>query len=191
MIYIVDDIGKVVQSIRTGTTNSQGKWIGGQFLDYNDDDVNGAPYYMYGHRQEISNRLTAKDIDNKQKKKKFPLIALKLDTIETVRGNVVDFKLNLVIATWSDPNLTADERYVKTFKPILYPLYEKFLTQLGNAGLFQWDSSLPQNVPPHTKVDRPFWGTPTDKANIANIFNDPTDAIEIIDLRLSRIDTNC
>lgn len=183
MIYIVDDIGKVVQSMRNG----------GGYEPYYEQSYeqgqDGSPYYMFGHRQEISNRLTEMTQRPIQKRKKYPLIALKLDTIEIIRGTMIDFRLNLVIATLTEENLNAEQRMAKTFKPILYPLYEKFMKQFANAGLFTWDSTLDQRVAPHTKVDRPFWGTPAEpKGNIKNIFNDPIDAIEIIDLKFSRID---
>lgn len=186
MIYIVDMIGTVVQSMRNG-----GGYDPYYEAEY-EQGIYGPPYYMYGHRQEIANRLSLKDKNVNQKKKKYPLIALKLDIIENVRGNVVDFTLNLVIATYSDSNQTADQRYVNTFKPILYPLYDQFMTQLVNSGLFTWDSSLDMLVPPHQKADRPFWGTPDqDGSSRKNIFNDPIDAIEIINLKLSVVNTNC
>lgn len=186
MIYIVDEIGSVVQSMRNGT---------GAYEPYYDRfyeaNTNGAPFYLYGHRQEISNRLTQKNIDPIKKKQRYPLIALKMDIAETVRGDVHDFRLNLVIATISDIGSNAEQRMEKTFKPILYPLYSRFLLQFGNAGKFFWDGQLDQQYPPHVKIDRPFWGTEGKEGNIKNIFNDPVDAIEIVDLNFSMREINC
>lgn len=177
MIYIVDDIGAVVASMREGYEDK---------YEYAYEGASGAPFYMYGHRQEIANRLTANNQDKVQKKRKYPLIALKLDTVEDVRGNVNDFVLNLVIATISDVNSNAEDRMTKTFKPILYPLYEQFMNAFSTAGLFMWDDQLDQLWPPHQKIDRPFWGTPGNEGNIKNIFNDPIDAIEIVNMKFSR-----
>ena len=192
MIFIVDDIGKVVQSIRTGTTDAAGRWKGGAFVDYDESNMSiNDPYYIYGHRQEIASRLTEKEQRPQSQKKRYPLIALKMDIDETVRGNVNDFNLNLVIATNSKVELNAEERYVKTFKPILYPLYFKFMESFKNSGFFMWDGQLDQLYPPHVKLDRPFWGTPSSERNEKNIFNDPIDAIEIVNLKFSRLDTHC
>ena len=177
MIYIVDDIGAVVQAMRTG-----------QYDTYHDDNFSkaGSPFYMYGHRQEISNRLSDMDQRPQQKKQKYPLIALNLDIVETVRGDMTDFKLNILIATNTSINLNAQERMTQTFKPILYPLYAQFLNAFANAALFQWDDQLDQLWPPHTKVDRPFWGTAGTEGNLKNIFNDPIDAIELINFQFTR-----
>lgn len=169
MIIIVDEIEKVVSAMRTTPT--------------------GSPYYMYGHRQEIIDRITAKNNDPVKKNQRYPLVALKMDIAETVRGNVRDFRLNIVIATLSDIKSTADQRMTNTFKPILYPLYESFLKQFNNAGLFFWEGDL--GYPSHIKLDRPYWGTEAKEGNLKNIFNDPVDAIELVDLRFSMREKNC
>ena len=178
MIVVSDDIGKVVQSMRNG----------GLFLPYADNDANLSPYYMYGHRMEIASRLTEKT-KGVNKNKRYPLIALKMDIAETVRGNVRDFKLNIVLATLSDVKSTADQRMTNTFKPILYPLYESFLKQFTNSGLFFWEGDL--SYPPHIKLDRPFWGTEAKEGNLKNIFDDPVDAIELVDLQFSMKEKVC
>jgi hypothetical protein len=180
MIYIVEDIGRVVQSMRNG----------GGFDEYFEPQfehgTNGAPFYMYGHRMEIADRLSQKNIDPIKKNRKYPLVALKLDIAETIIGDVHEFRLNLVIATYSDAKRNAEERMVATFKPTLYPLYEEFFTQFIASGMFMWDGD--QSKPPHIKIDRPYWGTESKEANVKNIFNDPVDAIEIVDLRVRRTD---
>lgn len=178
MNFVVDDIGKVVQSMRNG----------GSFDKYFDDTFvgSGTPYYMFGHKQEISNRLLAMSNDPGKKAKKYPMVALRLDFTEDVSQAMWRSTLNIIIVAYTKPNYNAEERYANVFKPVLYPLYESFLKQLNFSGLFSWDQKLEEIYPPHTKVDRPYWGTPSPEANIANIFNDPLDAVEILNLKLNQ-----
>jgi hypothetical protein len=160
--YIVDEIGSVVDSMRgDGET----------------------PYYIYGNRLEISNRLLEKDKDKVFKHQKYPLIALRMDIPETMANGVYSYSLNIAILDFTDQNYTASERYEKVFKPVLYPLYESFIVHLKRAG-FMWPGN--QKFPPHTKIDRPFWGLSSSEKNVKNLFNDPLDAIELIDLKISK-----
>jgi len=189
MTYIVDDIGTVVEAMRPLDVS-----YGQDLLDYMaakqaNTGLTDAPFYMYGHRLEIANRLLEKDADKTNKFKKYPLIALRMDIAETVRGNVVDYNLNIAILSYTDSNYNAEERYTNIFRPVLYPLYERFFEELKASGLFMWTGN--QAKPLHTKFDRPFWGTPSAEANQKQIFNDPLDAIEIIDLKISSRQNRC
>jgi len=161
---IVDDIGTVVAAMQTG----------------------GVPYYMYGHRLEISNRLTEKGKGKSLKYQKYPLVALRMDFAEDLEGDVIHLKLNIAFIASTEKEYTTEQRYNNVFKPVLYPLYESFLEKLRFSGLFTWPAADGLN-PRHTKFDRPFWGTiqgieGTDKY----IFNDPLDAIEIVDLQINK-----
>ncbi len=147
------------------------------------------PYYLYGHRTEISDRLLEKDQDKVQKYKKYPLIALKLDTPETVNEGLWHYDLNIAILAYTDKNYNTEERYTNVFKPVLYPLYESFLKELRNAGMFMWPDE--QEFPPHVKIDRPYWGTESKEGNVKQFFNDPLDAIELVNLKFSKRIKNC
>jgi hypothetical protein len=85
-------------------------------------------------------------------------------------------KFELIIATRSEPNYTADQRMINTFVPILYPLYSQFLKSLANSGYF---FDYPANKIQHTKTDRLFWGKNKNAA-----FGDYVDAIHIQNLQL-------
>lgn len=178
MNVLVDDIGKVVQAMRNG----------GSFDLYSDDTFvgDGSPYYIFGHYQEIANRLLEKDADTDFKFKKYPLIVLRMDFTEDVNQGMWRSALNVIIVNLTNPGYNAEQRYASVFKPLLYPLYEKFLKALRDSGLFSWDQKLEMSYPPHTKIDRPYWGTPGPQANLANIFNDPLDAVEILNLKLNQ-----
>ncbi len=182
MISIVDDIGKVVQALRSGT-----------YSDYDFNDENFAPYYMYGHRQEIANKLSELDQRPKGKSKKYPLIALNTMSITpNVRGNVWDFNLNIVIGINVDINLSSEQREAQIFKPTLLPLYDAFKYAFSQSPLgFMWDGSLPQDFPPHTPMIKYFWGTENKEGAMKNIFNDPMCAIEIVNLKFSKVDNGC
>jgi hypothetical protein len=169
MNYIVDDIEKVVNSMRAKDA---------------DGLPTGQPYYMYGHKVEINQRLINQQKDPVLKHQKYPLIALRMDIPENNAKGIITFKLNLAIIQFTKKDAIVTDRYRDVIKPVLYPLYESFLKKLKESGLFFWDGN--QRMPPHTKIDRPYWGTPTDSGNTANIFSDPLDAIEIIDLEIKQ-----
>jgi len=167
--FIVDDIGRVVELMRVVPSET--------------------PYYMYGHRLEISNRLLQKDKDKDEKFKKYPLVALRLDISELVEADMTHYKLNIAILAFTKMNYNTEQRYEFIFKPTLQPLYEKFLQSLIGSKLFMWNSGF--RYPRHTKIDRPFYGISELERNTKHIFNDPLDAIEILDLELTRKTKNC
>lgn len=152
-----------------------------------------APFYMYGHRLEINNRLKEKDADMVFKYKKYPLIALRMDIPEGVRNGKFDYSLNIAILTFTEQQWNAEERMAQTFKPKLYLLYARFMEELRKSGLFQWKTEMGE-YPPHVKIDRPFWGQgysygkpPSNEGNKAFLFDDPLDAIEIVNLEISAL----
>jgi hypothetical protein len=183
MNYIVDDIGTVVTAVQAE--------LQGTFDATFDETFNSTagPYYMYGHRMEISDRLLEKDQSKATKYNKYPLIALKLDTPEKVEDGLWHYDLNIAILAFTDRNYDAPDRYTEVFKPVLYPIYESFLKQLRNSGLFMWEGD--QQYPPHIKIDRPYWGTEGKEQNMKSFFNDPLDAIEIVNLKISKRIKNC
>lgn len=168
MIPVVYDIGAVVQNMK--------------------DIQDGPPFYMYGHRLEINQRLTKMNADKNRKNKKYPLVALRLDFPEDF-ANEGEVTLNIIILAFSSVGRNAPKRYVEVFSPVLYPLYERFLQELKNSGLFYWSGK--QTRPPHMKIDRPYWGTELSENNDAYIFDDPLDGIELIDLKLKPTGKHC
>ncbi len=175
---VEDDIGTVVASLR-GT-------FGDTFdLTFGTD----APYYMFGHRLEVRNRLTAKNAVPSQANKKYPLFALRLDTPVETAGDMLGYNLNIVIATFTSKDLNSEQRLEQTMKPKLIPLYNAFLGKLKSSGLFTWDRML-LTTPPHVMIRRYYYGTQSEEGNTKNLFHDPVDAIEIVDLKInSRIKT--
>jgi hypothetical protein len=151
-------------------------------------DEQGKPFCDYGHRQVIANQLTEKEKDAVLKDKKYPLIALRQDFPERVVDGVYHFKLNIVIVTMTEKQYNSKERYDNVLIPELYPLYERFFKQL-RLHKFMWKGN--QKLPNHVKIDRPHWGIPASEGNLKNVFSDPLDGIEIIDLEISKRDITC
>lgn len=166
---IVDDIGAVVAAMRETGSNE--------------------PYYMYGHRLEVSNRLREKDLDMVYKYQKYPLVVLRLDVPEERNAGMIDYSLNLAILNPTELKWNAEERYTNVFKPILIPLYELFIDKLKESGLFMWGLNL--NDPKHDKIDRPFHGIAGPEGNVKYIFGDNLDCIEILGLEVKQRIKHC
>jgi hypothetical protein len=151
--------------------------------------VDGKPYYDFGHRLEIVDLFTKKN-NNQFKYTKYPLIALRLDVDEANKSGLVDLsKLNIAILTVTDKNYTARQRYDNVIIPVLFPLYKKFMKALNDSCIFYWKDM--SGDPPHTRIDRPYWGTQFMEGNDKNIFNDPIDAIEILNLQMTKKQYKC
>lgn len=172
--YIVRDIGAVVEIMR-------GPVFTEEFSSEFRLDI---PFYKYGHRKEIAKRLDEQNRSTDQKNKKYPLIALRLDTTEDIANDIWHFNLNIAIVNYTKANYNAEERYDQVYEPVLYPIYLRFLEALRQSGLFFWTGDT--KIPPHRKADRLFWGTQDNEGNLKKIFSDPLDAIELIDLKLNQ-----
>lgn len=170
MRYIVDDIETIVNALKPKDN------LGAVML-------NKPPFYQCGRRNEIADSLAAMDKQVNKKDQKYPVIALILDTEEPVVNSLVNWNLTVVIATLSDKTSSSKQRYDKTIKPVLVPIYEDFLRALKQSGLFVWPGN--QAYPPHTRTIRPYWGTPKTEGNEKLILDDPLDAIEITELKIN------
>lgn len=168
MPIIEDMIGDVVAKMRT---------LGG--VD--------TPYYQYGHIAEISDILKNMEGDPVNRDRKFPLVILRLDNPGEVDGDVVRWNLNIAIVTFTDSGYRAPERLENVFKPVLFPLYDLLMEALTLSPHFSWDGEYPK----HTKIDRYYWGSTSGFRNVKQIFDDPTDAIELINLKLNSRIKNC
>ncbi len=169
--FITDDIGKVVDRVRLLTND------------------NGKPYYMFGHRIEVKDRLNAMDKQSVAKYQKYPLIVLNMDIKELERDGTTQYLLNVIILDRTEKNYVAPERMDNVVKPILYPLYEKFIESLNKVGIFYWEGNKAR--PDHDRIIRLYWGTAGEEGNAANLFSDPLDAIEIQNLKIFQVIKKC
>jgi len=162
MNFVVDDIGAVVAGMRT--------------------EVDGPPYYMYGHPIEIVNRVKEKSQDAEEKYRKYPMIFCRTDVKEKFAGAKWEYSMTIFIVAYTELNYNSEERKINVFAPVLYPLYESFMKGLRTTGLFQLGKNL--LMPEHEKWDRFFWGSQFNMNNTASVLEDPLDAIEIGSLKL-------
>ena len=145
------------------------------------------PYFMHGHYLEIANTLNEKSTGTGLLAyQKFPAIILIQDFKET-RDSIKYYShltdLTVIIATASRPEWKAADRYTYTFKPVLYPLVERFLQALELSGYFDIGMWLK-----HTRTDRLFWGTPSTYGTKEFIFNESVDCVQLDfpDLKVSK-----
>lgn len=179
MIYIREKMGEVVAALRPGLT-----WD-----DSFDPSFRGQlPDFIYGHPLSINHQLVERGKKLKGKYRKYPLIALRMDYDEEVDNGLVKAVLNMAIIHSTSMEYTEQERDAKVFTPILFPLYERFMSELKKHG-FNWPGW--QGMPKHTKTDRPYYGVTSGQSNVKNLFSDPLDAIEITNLELSLRIKNC
>lgn len=133
-------------------------------------------YYMFGHPKEVVARLQELTQGTTTKDKKYPLIALFADI--PVDKKIIGFygsaKMTIIIATLTDPKLTAEQRIEKTFKPILQPIKEQLVNLIYRHKQFSFPDELN-----YTEIEHYYWGKAGLYGNDGNIFNDYIDAIEL------------
>jgi len=109
--------------------------------------------YVYGDFLDIVKNLKDKDESVSLKGMKYVLLALYMPFIERrgETGLYADVTLRrITIATLTNSDDEPMTRYQKTFKPILYPVYETFLSNFAKDHHM---SSKDPNSIVHTKVD--------------------------------------
>lgn len=166
-LYIVDIIGEVVQAADAVLFPTLNRRI----------------LYTYGRSIQILTKLQILNSGQSTKNSKFPLFALFQDFPENMGvtyTEMITFPKIIIamLTTFTDDPPT---RYGKTFKPVLYPIWQEFLRQLA------LHPNIVGNDPaafPHIKWDRPGTQPEGDKTKGSN-FNEYVDAIEIQNLQLT------
>lgn len=141
-------------------------------------------YFMQGNLLEITGVLQLyTNAGAPFKNQKYPLVILVRDVKEKVTegkdGPGTTFKARLLIVTLTDPNLRANDREIRNFKPVLLPIFDEFTRQLSKSKAFRMPTLKDMDI---TKWDCYFYGT---RENNKNIFNDYIDAIDIESISLN------
>lgn len=139
-----------------------------------------APYYIYGHYREISNRLDLKSKGAVDKFRIWPLVVLILDLKEKHdESHNYDYSLDsisiYIVKPTLDKTATSPTRKETVFEPILYPLYWDLIDAIKSSKAI----SAPDNLLGHDKYDRYGWGNETTYGNDGLIFNKWLDAIQV------------
>ena len=151
-----------------------------------------APYYEYGHPKEISNILSDKDDNEKKKYQKYPLIAFYTD-VRIKHGDAKNYgelkRQFMSIIGQSDKSYSSVQRYENVITPILIPLHKALVKKIQSSKYFT--GTNPELN--YEEVERPFWGSSSKYGNVANIFNDDLDGIDMenITMKLTNRNTNC
>lgn len=152
-----------------------------QKLQEYDQYITGV-HYEHGHPLEITETLLKQSKSISKKFSRFPLVALFQDFPEA-KGSAFDSEvtLHILICYGTSNKYKASTRYDKTFRPVLYPVYDELLEQIRLEKRF---NVINKSLITHTKIDRVYWGRETDPGNTANKFNDLLDCIELKDLKI-------
>lgn len=179
-VYIADIIGsavalvqmEILATIQAGETAALGS-TAIQAIDF-----------QYGHKMELIQTLAQMDSDQSARFLKYPLVYLVQDFRERrgqQPGVYAEVNLNIIIAHHTDQNYKITDRMANVFKPVLYPIYYSLIKQLATIPQTLQGN---QDVIPHDKWDRSFWGKQAVGGNTSLSINDYVDAIEIQNLDL-------
>jgi hypothetical protein len=157
--------------------------IQGRLTDYG---KSGVLNYQHGYIRELVAKLQQRSLVPTAYNVAFPLVWVKQPfTIKRINsgniwGRVTD--LEIYIIQQSEKTITAEERMVKTFKPLLYPIYELMLEQIdAHIGI-----GTVYGIAPHDMTDFYWWGEEQQA-----VLNDVVDCIRISNLQLDIYFKNC
>lgn len=141
--------------------------------------------YDYGHYEEVQSKLAAKNSGMTDAQQvKYPLLWFVMDFPER-RGNYVEvyaeIQAHFMICVTTVKSYSMKERRDAVFLPILYPIYDSFLTEVARD--FRHFTVITKDLATHVKIDRPYYQGGVNKAG-EPLFDDYLDAIEIKDFKL-------
>jgi len=143
-------------------------------------DINYQPAYL---REVIE---TVKQMDGSEDgfSKIYPMVILIQQPEEHGQGNYRG-KINVQIAICmkTEPGYKWDERYKRTFEPILYPIYESLRRKIAESFYFVIENG--DKGIRHTKEDKPYWGVGGFQDAEGNILATPVDTILINNLSIT------
>lgn len=186
-VYIADIIGEAVASASDSILST---------IQDNETCVLGKTgivtiNFQKGHKRELIETLIEMDRSQTHGQRKYPCVYLVQDFQETRNpraGIYADTRLSIIIMHYTEQTRKVDDRMVKVFKPVLYPIYEAVLEALAKHPMIQ-QSNRESIV--HTKTDRLYWGRQAVGGNDRVALTDYLDAIEITGLQLSFYFKNC
>lgn len=146
--------------------------------------------FMYGHYNDIRERLTTLNKTETNATKRFPLVALFEDyRVKKGRVGLTGIgNLKMIILYKTKKDYTREQRETITFQPVLFPIYYSILKWLKLSGKFM---IYDETKIPHDMILRPHWGDPGLYENNAYLLNEVLDGIELNNLELTTFLNNC
>ncbi|MBV5335113.1 MAG: hypothetical protein JZU49_04835 [Sulfuricurvum sp.] len=131
------------------------------------------PYFEYGTYFELMEACKIKD-DNQVEN--YPLIYLVWERGENekkwIDPCIYTISARVFICALAERDDTSDDRYTNTIEPILYPIFDTLLSELGYHGNIELNSDFTHQV-----TDHPFW------TNTDGTFDD----LSAIEIRLENL----
>lgn len=155
-----------------------------------DSNITGI-HFKQGHPREIIKELEVLSKGLTTKTERYPAVWLFRDFPEDmnpVPGIYSDATVRIFIATRTDPTYNSEQRKVKSFKPILYPIYLELMNQIELSGKFVIQGHDRQQL---RKTDHYFWGRESLFGKDGNFFTDWIDCIELENLNLKTYLKRC
>lgn len=130
--------------------------------------------FQYGYVHELNETLIAYSKTKDHSILKFPLFWVAQPfTVDHgdmgYYGTINNFRAFIIMET--SRNYKAEERMEKVFKPIIYPIYWEWLTQLKKSKVFKIQAIETLR---HSTTDRYYWGN-----DQQSVLNDIVDVMEI------------
>ena len=146
-------------------------------------------HYVWGDSSYIRENLLALKKSSTTAPFRFPLIGLYAPVDEKVNGDgSIDVSLNIILAVNTLPQYTNEQRLDISFKEVLRPLYEDFMTAITESRMFV----IPYNgVLPHTFTENYSFGRRGALDVDGKEMDEKIDAIEIKNLELTIKNLNC
>jgi hypothetical protein len=120
--------------------------------EYDPSNMN-CPYYEYGTYKEL---LVACNIKDNNQIEKYPLIWLVWERGENekkwIEPYIYTISPRLYICTRANIDDTSDQRFTNTIEPVLFPVFETFISELGYHPNIELNADFTYQVTEH-----PFW----------------------------------
>lgn len=141
---------------------------------------------------ELIETLKQADGDPVEKYHKYPLVHLVQDVVIN-RGEEINVfgsaNINLVIIHQTEQTYKIDDRDLKVFKPVIWPIYWELFRQFKKSKWIFGSYTVTGEFR-HKVIKRAFWGNRQLEGS-KNILNDFVDAVEIRDFPLKLNNSNC
>lgn len=143
-------------------------------------------YFDCGRYLEVDLRLKTKTGHPTTAAKKYPLIWLNIPYSERydLYGNLELRRVELVIVADTRSISTTPERFSTNFTDRLWPIFDELVRAINSSGYFDTLQEI-------EKIDQPFWDGKDAGTQVANMFGDFVDCVQVRNLSLTVNESTC